>query len=1036
MNQDTPSAPTTGAPLTGPSYWRSLDELADTPAFRDWVERQFPRSVRELMEGGVDRRRFLQVMAASFGLAGLGGLSGCRRPELKALPYTKPPEAVVPGLPTFYATAMPRAGWAAPVLVECHEGRPTKIEGNPRHPDSGGSSDVFAQASVLDLYDPDRSTTVLRKGGPATWAEFDAFAAAHIENLRSRRGRGLYVLSGDVVSPSLDLLRGQLLAAMPESRWHVHEPIDTAAARAGAVMAFGSPVATRYKFETADVVLSLDADVLGIEDGGGRHVRGFAEGRRPEGPAPTMNRLYVVESRYSLTGGMADHRLRLPSSRVRDLAVALAHAVLAADPVVPAPGSPGAALRGALEGFRPSVRLDPRWVSEVAADLRAHAGTSLVVAGRRQPALVHALAHALNAALGNLGTTVELRDAPKEADVGTLAELAKAIGEGWVDTLLILGPNPAYDAPADLDFGRLLTRVATTIRLGSHVDETSRLATWHLPAAHYLESWGDARTGDGTVVPIQPVIEPLFGGRTALETLARLIPFEQTSSYDIVRLSLARARGITTADLDPVWQRFLHDGLLAGSARAPVNPALRWGAVAEAVAAAGPAPGPLSASNLELVLDRDAKVDDGRYANNGWLQEVPDPVTKLTWDNAALLSPRTARELGVASGDLVRLEIAGRSLEIAALVVPGQADDSVAVSLGYGRTDAGRVGRGVGFNAYALRTTADPDIAVGLKVVPIGRSYPLSVTQDHFRMEGRDLVREQAFGLPGQAAHQAEYQSKAVDIQTRPELGGEHQWGMVIDLNACVGCNACTVACQSENNIPIVGKAEVARGREMHWIRIDRYFSGREDDPGLVHQPVACVQCESAPCEVVCPVNATVHSDEGLNVQVYSRCIGTRYCLNNCPYKVRRFNFFNYNERPLDQLGIGPLAEKGMAETLRMQKNPDVTVRIRGVMEKCTYCVQRIERAKIGARVDAGATGGTAVLDGTIVPACAQACPARAIVFGDLSDPDSRVSRLRSGPRNYAVLGELNTRPRTTYLARVRNPNPRMPAPAPAGELP
>jgi molybdopterin-containing oxidoreductase family iron-sulfur binding subunit len=1034
MNQDTPPAATDDTPRTGPVYWRSLDELARAPAFLDLVEQQLPRSMRELLDQGVDRRRFLHLMAASLGLAGLAGLSGCRRPDLKALPYAKAPEEVLPGLPTFYASAMPRPGSASPVLVECHEGRPTKIEGNPRHPDSGGTSDVFAQASVLDLYDPDRSTHVLHSGKPSSWAEFDAFAAAHFEDSRRRKGQGFCVVSGDVASPSLDMLREHLRASMPESRWFVHEPIDTVNARRGASMAFGSPVTTRYRFEKAKVVLSLDADILGLEDDGGRHVLGFAEARRPETANAGMNRLYVVESRMSLTGGMSDHRLRLPSSQVRDLAVSLASQVLSSDRVVPAPGSPAAALRKALAAFRPSVRFDPNWIREAAADLRAHEGRCVVVAGRRQPPLVHALAHAMNAALGNLGTTVELREGPKAAVAGTLADLAAAAGKGEVETLLILGTNPVYDAHADLDFTRVMTRVATTIRLGSHVDETSRVATWHLPAAHYLESWGDARTGDGTVVPVQPMIEPLFGGRTALETLARLIAFEKTSSYEIVRLSHSRSHGTATTDLEIAWRRFLHNGLLDGSARPVVKPSLRWGPVAEEVAAAQPTPGPLSATNLELVFERDATVDDGRYANNGWLQEAPDPVTKLTWDNAAQLSPKTARELGVATGDVVRLEIAGRSLEIAALIAPGQADDSVAVTLGYGRTAAGRVGHEVGFNAYTLRTATDPDIAVGLKVTRTGKTYPLSVTQDHFRMEGRDLVREQQFAVTKEPAHHAEQQSADVDIQTRPPLGGQHQWGMAIDLNQCVGCNACTVACQSENNIPIVGKAEVARGREMHWIRIDRYFSGSADDPALVHQPVACSQCESAPCEVVCPVNATVHSDEGLNVQVYSRCIGTRYCLNNCPYKVRRFNFFNYNERPLDRLAMGPLAENGMAETLKMQKNPDVTVRIRGVMEKCTYCVQRIERAKIGARVETGAAGNTAVLDGTIVPACAQACPARAIVFGDLSDPDSRVSRVKASTRNYALLGELNTRPRTTYLARVRNPNPRMPAPAPAGE--
>ncbi|HEV3168453.1 MAG TPA: TAT-variant-translocated molybdopterin oxidoreductase [Isosphaeraceae bacterium] len=1026
MNLDFSPTDQEGSALTGKTHWRSLEELANTPAFRTWVEHTFPQSMRELLDGAVDRRRFLHLMAASLGLA---GLSGCRRPLITAMPYSKPPEEVVPGLPTYYASAMPRPGSARPVLVECHEGRPTKIEGNPIHPDSAGGTDVFAQASVLDLYDPDRSRSVLRAGVPSTWQSYDEFAATHFAALRSRNSRGLHVLAGDVASPSLDLLREHLRAAMPEARWYTYEPVSENNARAGAILAFGSPFVRRELLDRAAVVVALDADILGVEDDAGRHVRGFADGRRLEKPGDPMNRLYAIESRYSLTGGMADHRLRLAASQVPDYTLALAREVFLSDQVVPMPGSESAALRDALATFRPTMEVDKRWVSEVAADLRAHAGRSLVIAGRRQPPLVHALAHAMNASLSNIGKTVELRGLSEDKGAGTLKELVEAIGKNEVDTLVVLGGNPGYDAPADLGFAAAWKTVSTTIRLGMHVDETSANAAWHLPEAHYLESWGDARTGDGTLVPVQPMIEPLFGGRTSLEVLARLSGFEATAPYEIVRRAFRKVSGVDPARFEALWSEFLHSGMLKGSALPPATPALRSEAIGKAVAAAKPG-GPLSAENLELVFDRDARVDDGRFANNGWLQEVPDPITKLSWDNAALLSPKTAQALGVATGDLIRLELGGRALEIVALIAPGQADFSVSVSLGYGRPAGGRVGRGVGFNAYALRTTETPDIAIGVRLTKTGRTYPLACTQDHFTMEGRDLVRDLTLANLANPPVSHREEEPAGEILTPPKLDGEHQWGMTIDLNSCVGCNACSIACQSENNIPIVGKDEVARGREMHWIRIDRYFAGDAHDPRLVHQPVACVQCESAPCEVVCPVNATVHNEEGLNVQVYSRCIGTRYCLNNCPYKVRRFNYFNYNERPLDQLRLGPLAEKGMAETLKMQKNPDVTVRIRGVMEKCTYCVQRIERAKIGARVAAGASEHTAVPDGTIVPACAQACPARAIVFGDISDPESRVSRLKAQSRNYSLLGELNTRPHTTYLARLRNPNPKMAVPA------
>jgi molybdopterin-containing oxidoreductase family iron-sulfur binding subunit len=1016
---------------TGRAYWRSLDQLADTPEFRDWVDRRFPRSMMELLSGGIDRRRFLQLMSASLGLA---GLAGCRRPEFKALPYSKQPEEITPGLPDFYATAIPRRGSGFPVLVESHEGRPTKIEGNPGQPDSGGSSDAAAQASILDLYDPDRSSPVLQKSQPSSWQDYDAFAAKHYASVHERKGKGLRILSEDIASPSLDLLRERCVAIMPEASWHIFEPISHAHPQAGASLAFGSPVLPRYQFDQARIILSLDCDFLGLEEDGTRHHRALASARLSAGTTPTMNRMYVVESQFTLTGGMADHRLRLASSHVGDYTLALARELLSGDDVVPTPGSPRAALNQALTSFKPSVRLDERWVREVAADLRAHAGKGIIIAGRRQPPLVHALAFALNASLGNLGKTIELRERPARPASGSIEELVQAIDKGQVETLIIVGGNPAYNAPADLGFADRMSRVTNTIRLGLHVDETSRLASWHLPAAHHLEAWGDARAGDGSLLPIQPLIEPLFGGRNVLEEVARLVKFETTLPYEIVRHSFRKISGVAEANLEASWRKYLHEGTYPASAFAVVQPVLQSDTIARAVKDVKPGPGRLSSENLELVLERDAKVDDGRFANNGWLQELPNPITKLTWGNAALLSPRTARELGIASGDVVRLELDGRSLEIAASILPGQADHSVCVALGYGRTECGRIGRDVGYNAYSLHTSAAPDLATGLKIAKTGRKTTLACTQDHFTMHGRDLIREATLEDLEKHSTTRPHGEDHHDIQTVPHDKGEHQWGMAIDLNTCTGCSACVLACQSENNIPIVGKEEVPRGREMHWIRIDRYFAGDREDPELVHQPVACVHCEKAPCEVVCPVNATVHGEEGINLMMYNRCIGTRYCGNNCPYKVRRFNYFEYNERPLDQLWQGPLTEKGMAETLKMQKNPDVSVRVRGVMEKCTYCVQRVERARVSVKVAAGGSPPAKIPDGTVIPACAQACPAQAIVFGDLSDPESKVSRIKGQSRNYDLLGELNTKPRTSYLARLRNPNPRMPTGAASPE--
>ncbi|MDE2506866.1 MAG: TAT-variant-translocated molybdopterin oxidoreductase [Planctomycetota bacterium] len=1022
--------------LSGRSYWRSLEHKLDLPEFRAFVNEKFPKSMQALLDGdgGVDRRRFLSLMAASLSLA---GMTACRRPSIKIMPYAKKPEGVVVGMPTFYATSLPRVGGAFPVLVETHEGRPTKIEGNPLDEARGGSTDAWAQAAILELYDPDRSQVVRSDGLDATWADFDAAFDSRCRAHRDVKGRGLHSLSERDGSPAFDVLRSHLHATYPEAHWYTYSPIDHAQAAAGTATAFGSEAQPYYRLDRAARVVALDCDFLGLEDDAARHTRDFATARRGD----VEPRLYAIESRFSLTGGMADHRLRLPSSRVVEAALALAKEVLSSSEDAPAGKSAASAssdaskLRDALAGVTASDAFDPRWIRECAVDLRTHAGRSLVVAGRNQPAIVHALTASINEALGNIGKTVEYKSPPSVAAAEDLKALVRAIDAGQVETLLILGGNPAYDAPVDFDFAGRIKRVGVSFRLGCWFDETSDVATWHAPAAHALESWGVGRTSNGMLAAGQPLIEPLFGGRELTAIAGRAVGYPNPEPATICRDAFQAAAPKGT-DVEAAWRRFLHEGLHRPHDNAPVAPTVKWNNVAaavEALRAAGPSQ-PLSLDNMELVFERDASVDDGRYANNGWLQELPDPVTKMTWDNAALIAPRTAEELGLRNGDIARLTLRGRSIDAPILIAPGHAERSVSLSMGYGRTVVGRVGRGAGVNAYALRTSVAPNVATGLTVAKTGKTYSPALTQDHFSMEGRDLVRE--IGLPASGLKAAVGTTSAElhkhvepDIHAQPGLAGAQQWGMAIDLNTCVGCNACTVACQAENNIPIVGKDEVSRGREMHWIRIDRYFTGDEvDEPGMVHQPVACVHCEEAPCEAVCPANATVHNEEGLNLQVYNRCVGTRYCLNNCPYKVRRFNWFNYNERPLDALRLGPLAEKGSPETVKMQKNPDVTVRIRGVMEKCTYCVQRIEAARIGARVASGMTGDVHVPDGGVVPACAQACPAQAIVFGDIADPSSRVSKIKAQDSNYALLGELNTRPRTTYQARYRNPNPKMPA--------
>jgi molybdopterin-containing oxidoreductase family iron-sulfur binding subunit len=919
--------------MTGREFWRSLDELSNRPEFRQWLHREFPENASELADGA-SRRTLLKLMAASFGLA---GLTACTRPVEKILPAAKSAEGYVPGRPLYFATAMSLGGSVIGLLAESNEGRPTKIEGNPSHPFSRGVSNAFAQASVLSLYDPDRARAVLHRGRKSSWEEFAAFARKHF----GQPGR-LRFLSQAVTSPSLEAVRKHALDRFPGAKWIEWEPLNRDQEIEGAILAFGRPLRPVYRFDQADVVLSLDADFLGLDAPAATAIRDFTSRRRGD----RMNRLYVVESQFSATGAMADHRRRMRASEMHALAVELAREI-----------------------EKPSSASG--WAAAAARDLKSSRG--LVVVGPRQPAAVHALAHRVNYALGNHGVGyVEVRGFRPQLD--QLKELASEP----VDTLVILGGNPAYDLPADTSF----PKAGIVIHLAAEENETAVLADWVLPEAHYLESWGDARTLDGTASIQQPLIEPLHGGRTAAEVVALISGYKDQRAYDIVRNHWSLD--------EPEWRKCLHDGIVPGTGLQPAEAApLRTDRSSETAPVKG----------IEVVFYPSSSTWDGRFANNGWMQEAPDPMTKLTWDNAALLSPATARNIGVETGDVVVIKSGGGQAEMPVLVQPGHADDSISLALGYGRTRCGRVGENVGHNAYPLRTTAGLHFAAA-EIRKTGRRYPLATTQEHHSMEGRDLVRIGAAG--------AKHHSKSLPLYREHVYDQGNQWGMAIDLSACVGCNACLVACQAENNIPIVGKEQVLRGREMHWIRMDRYYTGSEHDPQAVIQPVACQQCESAPCESVCPVAATSHSPEGLNDMAYNRCVGTRYCANNCPYKVRRFNFLDFH--------------KGLAETEKMVFNPEVTVRMRGVMEKCTYCVQRIEESRIRARAE----GRRTLRDGEVTPACAQACPAEAIVFGNINDPGSRVAALRKQERNYSLLEELNTKPRTTYLAKLTNPNPEL----------
>ena len=900
----------------------------------------------------------------------------------------KQPERIVLGQPLYFATAMPLGGFGLGVVVESNQGRPTKVEGNPAHPASLGATDVAAQGSVLGLYDPDRSKVVTSAGQIRTWQGLvDAFASVR-EAQRASRGAGLRILTGTVTSPTLGTRIQALLDAFPDARWIQWDPIGRDGSRLGTRLAFGQDVETQYRFDQAKVIVSLDADFMTFGPGRLRYVRDVMRGRRVSSDHQEMNRLYAAESTPSVTGSVADHRIPV---RARDIeAIARALAVQAGLAVPPSQDAS-------------AVTANRRWIDAVAADLRAHRGASVVVAGDQQPPVVHALVHALNHALGNVGHTV-VHTAPVEVrpdhQLAAMQGLVAEMRAGTAECLLILGANPVYSAPADLDFATALEQVPLRVHLGLYADETARLCHWHVPEAHYLESWGDVRAFDGTASIIQPLIAPLYGGRTPAEMLAAFTGESGQSMHDLVRARWEQLR--PNGDFEGFWEQVLHDGVVPDSAAPPQTVQIRgaWDP--------GPTAPPVEHDGLEVVFRPDPYVLDGQFTNNGWLLELPRPITKLTWDNVAQVAPATAERLGVASGDVVELGFHGRTVRAPIWIAPGHAPGSVTVALGFGRMHLGQVGDDVGFNAGAIRPSDALDGGSGLTLVTTGTRMLLASTQDHQTMAGRPLVRRATLdeyrAHPEFAAEMGEAPPRSMSLFPDKPYPG-NAWGMAIDLGACIGCNACVAACVAENNISVVGKDQVANGREMQWIRIDRYYAGELDAPEILHQPVPCMQCENAPCEVVCPVNATVHSSEGLNDMVYNRCVGTRYCSNNCPYKVRRFNYFLY--------------ANWTSETLAMARNPQVTVRSRGVMEKCTYCVQRIERARARAKLD-----DRPIRDGEIVTACQQACPAEAIVFGNINDSDSRVAKLKADSRNYALLAELNTRPRTTYLAGVTNPSP------------
>lgn len=1063
--------------LKGPHYWKSLDELAETDGFKDYLHREFPEGASEL--DGVNRRQFMKVMSASFAFAGIG-LAGCRRPESYVMAFSKQPEEITHGKPLYYASAMPHRSDPVALIAETNDGRPTKLEGNSLVPGSNGATNQYAQAAILDLYDPGRSKKSVESGRTLTEAQRTDHLVAISKKFGENGGEGLAFLAEGIPSVTRRAQLKQLKKKFPKAIWAEYDAIDTSNPDMAAAAVLGKSVRAVYDFSKAERVLSLEADFLYSDPNHLAYTRDFSKARKVEDDQASMNRLYAAESYYSITGGMADHRLRIASGDIPALTSLICAAILDLSGVAPESAE-------ALKESAAGLDVDVKWIEECAKDLVDHAGHSLVVAGPHQPKSVHALVIAMNELLQAQGKTVNYVDIP-ENEASSIFDLAATINDGAVKTLFVLGGNPVYNAPVDLNWAETQDKVEEVIRLGEYFDETSEKSDCHINAAHFLESWGDAIAYDGTVLAIQPMILPLFQGLTESEVLDTVINGASNEGYSIIFSALTETLGGDAK----AFEKFLHDGFWDGTASRSTSVSVDQGAIADLLAEEQEAMAlsNSSASNLEVRFIQDPSLDDGRFNNNGWLQECPDPVTKLAWDNAFLVSPKLGESLGVVAGDtivsvvrknpnahkrgkqqghLIEVAVDGRTLTGPAHVQPGLPDNTIVVSLGYGRTVTGNVGEGSGINAYALRTSTGMSSVTGATAKPVGGVQELADTQEHWSMEGRAIIREAnldfynkhpdfvdhmgmeshsppVLGLDENGGNRRDTvplqelvvngeKNRGNSAYVTPEFTGAHQWGMSIDLNTCTGCNACVIACQSENNIPVVGREQVKRGREMHWIRLDRYYSAGPDqhpndiptNPQVSLQPMTCQHCELAPCESVCPVNATVHDEEGLNVMAYNRCVGTRYCANNCPYKVRRFNFFDWNDREMGRDYEGPLGPKGMDELKKMSKNPDVSVRMRGVMEKCTYCTQRIEEAKIDQKVAARDSGDIKVPDGTIKTACQQVCPAEAIVFGDLLDPDSQVSKLKASNRDYGVLAYLNTRPRTTYLAKLRNPNPLMP---------
>lgn len=993
-------------------FWRSLEQLAETEEYKERARHEFTPISAKQPDLRTSRRNMLKLMAAS---AGLAGLSACTKLPIEHIsPYVRPPEEFVPGNPLFYATSMPRPeGGTIGLLVRSNMGRPTKVEGNPDHPASLGATDAFGQASVLDLWDPDRARSILHEGAIANYSDFLTLLGELRNQYLTQKGAGFRVLTEVVTSPTLGTQLKALLAELPQAKWHQYTPVSRYAEREGIRSLYGEYLSTYYRIDPTDVIVSLDANFLCSGRSGVRYAHDFADKRRIANTRSRMNRLYVVETMATITGATADHRIPLRPSQIEDFARALAAALNVS-------GIDASAQR-------PS-EVPAEWMTAVVHDLQQHRGTSIVLAGEQQPPVVHALAHAINHTLGNVGKTV-VHTQPIETqpvnEVESIRELVADMNAGKVETLLIIGGNPVYNAPADLSFSEALDKVNLRLRLGIYNDETSYLCHWFVPQAHYLESWSDERAYDGTAGVVQPLISPLYQNRSAHEVIGALLGHPGRTPHEWVRGYWSDQKLATSAEFETFWETCLERGTVAGTAFPPKVVTLKpdFAASLKAQRGKGGAQAALGAGSMEVAFQPDPTVWDGSYTNNSWLQELPKPISTLTWDNAAYISPKTGEQLGLVHDDVVEINYEGRKLRTPVWLLPGHAEGCMTLTFGYGRARAGRVGNGTGFNAYSIWTSDNPGFGSIQMPKKTGDRYHLVTTQNHhfINEDGRraeiesvnafkrDIVRvatlDEFRAHPDFAADPPEETTQAPNLYPPYDYSKGYQWGMSIDLNSCVGCNSCVVACYAENNVAVVGKAQVDNGRIMQWIRVDTYWRGNLENPEAYHVVMPCMHCENAPCEYVCPVGATMHSPEGLNLMIYNRCIGTRYCSNNCPYKVRRFNFELFSDWHTPSLfGV---------------RNPDVTVRSRGVMEKCSYCVQRIKEAEIRTQVES-----RTIRDGEVVTACQQACPTQAIVFGNINDPKSKVSRRKAQSRKYVLLAELNIRPRTSYLARLRNPNP------------